>query len=275
MNTIAPEAFTEIRNGNFQAKMETNIVASDICNISRNRYLEFIRTPHRSDAVATTGTGRQAEAEVKDFTVSDDFVKLEDFIILSEKVEEADEAYTAADLTSESIDRMNIQLLKEVDKKVFADALATPGVQTAPAIVDAATAVSSTRKVAAQLAGFGGSMDDRYVVCDTDILEHFIEAGALRETALGDKALDTGTIYQLNGLRIYAVLPGQIAAGKALAGVKGKINLYLDEIGMRSKLRQATASAQNKVALADVRVLYMHVAVKVWQEDKPAVYAIG
>ena len=276
-NTIAPEAFTETRNGYFQEKITTATVASDICNVHRNKYQEYIRTPYRSDVVVSTNTGRISEADVSDFTVTDDFVKLEDAIYVAEHINPSNEAYTAADLTKESMNEMNRGLLEAIDKKVFTDALATTGIATttATAITDAATAKTATEEIVGALAGYGGKLSDRFIVMDNDTFVHFLDAGATPATSFGDRVLETGDLYVYMGLYIYVVRSGQIAAGEILAGVKGAIDLYIDEVGIRTEELQATASAANKVNLEKVRVALVYVAVKIWEQKKKAVVKLA
>ncbi len=276
-NTIAANAYTETRNGHLQAKIRTNTIASDICNIHTNKYQEYIRTPYRSDAVASSGTGRVCEVDVQDFTVTDDYVKLEDYISYSERVCPSNEAYTAVDLTKASMDEINKGMIEEIDKKVFTDALATTGIVsvTATQITSAAEAKTACEQIVGALAGYGGKLSDRFIVMDNDMFIHFLDAGAAPATDFGDRVLETGDLYTYLGLYIYVVRSGQIAAGEILAGVKKSIDLYLDEVGMRTEDLQDRASAADKVNLNKVRVALMYVAVKIWEQKKKAVVKLS
>ena len=264
-NTIAANAFTETRNGHFQEKITTATVAADICNIHRNQYQEYIRTPYRSDVVISTSTGRVSEADISDFTVSDDYVKLEDAVYAAERVNPSNEAYTDVDLTKESMDEMNRGLIEAIDAKVFTDALATSGIATTTAtqITSAAEAKTATEQIVGALAGYGGKLSDRFIVMDNDMFIHFLDAGASPATEFGDRVLETGDLYVYMGLYIYVVRSGQIASGEILAGVRGKIDLYIDEVGIRTETLQDRASAANKVNLNKVRVALVYVAVKI------------
>lgn len=276
-NTIAAQAYTETRNSHLQKKIRTNTIASLICNVHERKYQEYIRTPYRSDAVASSGTGRICEVDIQDFTVTDDFVKLEDYIAFSERVCPSNEAYTAVDLTKASMDDINRTLIEEIDQKVFADALATAGIQaiTATQITSAAEAKTACEQILGELAGYGGSLSDRFIVMDNDMFVHFLDAGAAPATAFGDRVLETGDLYVYLGLYIYVVRSGQITAGKILAGVRNAIDLYLDEVGLRTEMFQDRASAADKVNLNKVRVALMYVAVKIWFKNLVAVVELG
>lgn len=276
-NTIAATAFTETRNGFLQEKITTNTVASDICNIHQNMYQEYIRTPYRSDATVSQSTGLLCEATITNFTVTDDFVKLEDAVYSSERVCPSNEAYTDVDLTKASMDEMNRGLVEAVDAKMIADALATTGIAaiTATAITNAATAKTAAEQIVGELAGYGGRLSDRFIVMDNDMFIHFLDAGATPATEFGDRVLETGDLYVYMGLYIYVVRSGQITAGKILAGVKKSIDLYIDEVGIRTETLQDRATAADKVNLNKVRVALLYVAVKIWEQKKSQVVELG
>lgn len=272
-NTIAPEVFREVFSTTLQERTRTNTVAGIITKMRMGEFGATFNNPYRSETVTTSGTSasvddRLCEIDVQPFTVTNEKVELLDYISSAEEICETNEAYTIVDLDADRMKEMTQAMIEAVDRKVLADASTQAVLATTTPVTDAATAKAAAQEIVAFLSGFAGGMSNRFMVMGNSTYQYFIDLVSQVATPFGDRTLETGDVFTYLGMEVIVVRDSQMPAGVTiLSGIKGAIDLYWDQFGVREGRRQLTPTGPNpelKVSLKDARYRLIYLAVKIW-----------
>lgn len=285
-NNIIPQAaFRSMKSSVFQERCRTNTVVAQIAKMHKDKKNCTIYSPYRGNSVIISGSmdpmnpcdtttpgNKICSIPVQVAEHAYETCQLTEWFASAEAFCEDTVGYTDLPLLAQSIKEQTIALEEELDRRVLADIAAQVGLSAdIPAPTTPEEVCTLIACLLAKFAGCAGAQGNYFIVMGNSKMKIFAQHFMNRETIFGDSVLQTGSWGKVGGMDVYVIKDNQMPAGVCLiAGLKGAVDVYLDEFGLRYGERPVTPAGnqiledQPTVCFADVSTTRMYYCAKVW-----------
>lgn len=269
-NTAIADLYKDITLSSFLREMESKTgMALYVTKVSADKNV-LIKQP----VFAKVGTPVEDE-------ISCLYAKTSSWNLTQETLNITDRIYDNYEYCPEDYSRLEVQGVIEemdyktrlalhyaLDKKAMAAAIAAAGT-TIAAVTDAASAKAALEAVRVLFVGKTNVQNPLIAVIPSTLSNYFVELGATRITAMGDKVFVTGEIMTIDGITLYIVDSAQLASPTQVVFFAGKpVHYYYDKDTFDILEKDSPVPDGKVINKNRVRQMELQGNFKVWSQNE-------